>query len=396
MNQRGRTILMGLVAALMAGGVFLAWRQPAIQETMLARADLSDLSDRVVSNPTDWRAQYWYGRRLAEAGQLEQSEKALRVALGNDPDHLPGYTELGKVLLAQNRVEEAFQLLRMASGRDPSNQEARLALAVLYRTQGAYDRAEREVREVLRADPDNVPALFELAASQALMLQYAKAETTLRQALRHEPEHLPALLGLSRVLFQQGRLDEGESVARQVLRREPSNADALVLLARILSAHSKPNEGQDEALRLLGQARELDKTRLDVPWAIAQVLTAQGRWREAIPELAVVASGSPDSTQALFLLARAYRQVGDKALAAEAEAAFKARDSYDRKVRALNDEIGADPDNPRLRFRLAEIHAAMGRKDLAIASYRSGLQRDPDNRDARLKLVRLQEEAIPK
>jgi cytochrome c-type biogenesis protein CcmH/NrfG len=95
-------------------------------------------------------------------------------------------------------------------------------------------------------------------------------------------------------------------------------------------------------------------------------------------------------------MARAYRQLGATALAARAEAAFKKRDEYDRKVRALNDEIGADPENPRLRFRLAEIHAAIGMNNLAIAAYRAGLQRDPENESARKRLVKLQEAAVLK
>lgn len=388
LKRRGLIVLIVLVLLVM-GGAYFAWRHPAVQDALLSRADLSSLRERVAADPTNWRAQYWYGRRSAEAGDLQTAETALRVALGSHPDYLPGLNELGKVLLAQHHVEEAFQVLRMAWGRDTRNVEAGIALAMLYRTQGAYDRAIETANAVLKQDPENVPALYELGAAQALSQLPSDAEATFRHALREAPNDIPSLLGLSRVLRQQEKLDEAEALARKAGTLEPNNADALVTLAQVLSRKHPVETNREEALRLLTRARELDASRSELAWNIAQVHCAAGRWKEALPELWEAVRSNPDQTRAYYLMARAYSHLGRKEESRRADAIFRRRDDYDRQLLALRTRIGEEPENAQLRFRIGDLYAAIGHLDLAITSYRSGLQRSPDDARARRRLADL-------
>jgi hypothetical protein len=57
-NRRRGLIIVLLILAVMAVGLTV-WRQPAVQDALLAREDLVALSNRVADRPDDWRAQYW-------------------------------------------------------------------------------------------------------------------------------------------------------------------------------------------------------------------------------------------------------------------------------------------------------------------------------------------------
>lgn len=378
-----------VVAIVCAGAAMMWWLKPSAQNALLAREDVSALSRRVASDPNEWRAQYWYGKRLAEAGSLPQAEAALRTALGLQPDYLPALNELGKVLFAQQRTEEAYQLLRMATGRDPKNVEARLTLAALYQAQGASQRAMDELDLVLKQEPRNPAALYQLGACQATVQQYSKAETTFRTALREAPDDTRTLVGLSRVLRSTGRLEEAEKLARKATELESENVDYLVALAQVLAQERPFDQKRKEALDLLGRARSLDANRIEVPRTASEILTDAGRWQEAIPELREVIRIAPDSTHAYFLLARAYRQLGQSAESRKAEAIFLTYSAYDRRVRGLRDQIAAESENANLWFTLAEVHAKAGYPDRAIGAYKSGLQRNPENSKAQKRLAEL-------
>jgi tetratricopeptide (TPR) repeat protein len=302
--------------------------------------------------------------------------------------------ELGKVLVVQRQTEDAFQWLRTAVGRQPGNTEARLALAVLYRNEGALGRAMDEAKEVLKRKPRSVEALYELGAAQALAQQHKDAEETLRRALAIAPDNTLVLVGLARLLYQGGRLDEAESLVRRAQKLEPSNTDALVLLAQVLSRKEPLAANREEALTLLDRARQLAPARPDLPWFAGEIYVAQGRWRQALSALLAAIRQDPDRTQAYFLLARTYRELGDLPESRRAEAEFHRREAFDRKSEDLRNKIAANPENAQLRFELADLHASIGHEDRAITWYRRGLERDPKNARARKRLSELLRRAV--
>lgn len=386
-------LVVGVLVLLFAGATLLGLRLPAVQEFYLSHADLPTLADRVVAQPTNWRAQYWYARRSIEAGDLPNAERALRTILGSRPDDERALTELGKVVLAQHRVEEAFQLLRMAAGRDPRSVEPRVALAFLYRAQGATDRAIAVSTEALKLEPDNVRALYELGSAQTLVQQFDNAENTLRHAVRVAPGDAPSLVELSRVLFRKRKADEAEALARQALKLDAGNVDAQLALAQVLARKEPLAENRKEALRLLRHARDLAPGRDDVPMEAAQILTASGNWAEAESALSATIRLNPDLTEAYLLMARTEQQVGHTAESRRMTDLFQRKSAYDRAVNDLRDQLGANPESAELRFKLAEVHVAAGHPERAVPLYRSGLQRDPRNAEARARLSRLLSQA---
>lgn len=395
-NGRRSGAIAVIAVLLLSGAGYAIWRLPAVQEKLLEHASLSSLGNTVAEDPTNWRAQYWYGRRLAESGDFPNAEKALRTALGSHPDDLPGLTALGKVLLAEHRVEEAFQFLQMAAGRDPKNADARVALAFLYRSQGAPDRALQYAQEALALQPGDVRALYEVGAAQVAQQEVTRAEETLRKALVKAPDDLPSLVLMSRVLLARNNVAEAEAKARRAVQLHGDNVDALVALSDVLARKQPADQNRKEALSLLAHAQDLEPTRPEVPRKAARLLADAGRWSETLDATAAAIRLDPSAAEPYFIRSQALQHLGRMDESRQAAELFRQKDARVRQVEALKVAIGTNPNDAKLRFKLGDVYAASGRTDLAIAAYRQGLDRAPSDAAARNRMKELLQKAVQK
>lgn len=386
-----RSLAAGSVVILVVLVViaYLAWRSTSGQMPELSSADLGQLEERVADNPDDWRVQYWYGRRAAESGDVERGETALRYALGGNPDYMPAAAQLGIVLLARGKVDEAFQVLRMVVGRDPSETEGHLALAQLYRSQASYHKAMELLQGVLKRDPNNALANYELAACHVGLQQFEAAEGGLREAVRQDPDNPTYLTALSRVRRQRGDPAEAERLAREASLLSPQDYVPKLELARAVAMQEPLADRRQAALKLLAEAARLSPENPGIHFEMGRLLHLTGRPIDAASEFERVVRDVPHYTEAYYLLARSYDQAGRKADSRRIDAVFRRKREYDRKVQELSARLGAEPESASIRFQLADLHLAEGDLPRAMTQYRAGLQREPENAEAKRKLAEL-------
>ena len=383
-----RVLAVGAIAAVLVGA-WLARRHPSVQMLLLSRATLPELEQRVQTNPNDWRVQYWFGKRAMEAGDPERAEPALRAAYGTAPEFLPAATDLGKLLLAQGRVEESYQILRMVLGRDAGAGEARLALAKLYRSQEAYQRAIDELGILLAREPQNIAALYELGICQIGIQQPDEAEKTLRRALARDGKNVPALAALSRIHRERGDLPEAEALSRKALELASDDVLVRLELARVLRRKTPAGENIREAIKILDQALNLAPNETSIQLELGSLLAADGRYAQAATVLTGVVRRAPRTLNAYYLLADCYRRLGQAPEARRAEAEFKRLQGLGAELQVLYARLEQQPDSSDLRFRIAETHAATGDLEAAIRTYRTGVQRAPQNEKAKGRLAAL-------
>jgi tetratricopeptide (TPR) repeat protein len=359
-----------------------------MQMAVLSRSDTGALARKALEAPDDWRVQYWYGRRLAEGGKVQDAEQALRISVGTNPAYLPAATELGRVLLLQGRTSESFQMLKSVVGRDPEAVDAHFTLGQLYRAEAAYHRAMEEFQTVLKLRPEHVPARHELGECQVAIQQFSAAEATLREALKRDPRYGPALAALSRVRRSLGDLEEATALAQRAVKERPDLAMTHLELARSLAAKETP-DARAQALEAISRAAAVDPNSSEVRFTLGELLSEAGRWREAREPLRALLAQQPGRTQALYLLSRVESRLGNQVESSRLEKAFRQGQEYDRRINELAARLGGKPDSGKLRFEMAEVHAKYGYTARAVAAYRSGLQREPHNPAARKRLAEL-------
>lgn len=156
----------------------------------------------------------------------------------------------------------------------------------------------------------------------------------------------------------------------------------------------------ERAVEAFQRARRLAPDSVLIRYELGRALMALQRWPEALEEFQFVVEQRPDYKEAHFQLAQVYRRLGQERAAQAAEERFHRLSEFERQEGELRLRIGLEPDNPALRFQLAELYRQHEFWEDAWAAYQAVLALQPGNEEARLRFrelcQRLQRpEAIP-
>ncbi len=205
----------------------------------------------------------------------------------------PAVTELEQArtaILASDYLA-AVQACRAALGKCPKHVEATTLLAESYREMGLLDAAEDLLRRVLSADPESVLAHWSLGLLLSDQEQEQEAVARLSCARELTPANPEILADLQHMVVDR------RSAAK------PTRA----MLGRIYLAQGLYQWAAEEFRAVLAA----NPRRLDVWVAFVQSLWLAGEVEEAAGACEAILAEAPDCLQALLILARVRRQVGD-------------------------------------------------------------------------------------
>jgi thioredoxin-like negative regulator of GroEL len=244
----------------------------------------------------------WSARaRLARAvGDPAVAYAAAEEALECGAEAAPQRWIQGAAALELGRGEEGRALLRSLLADAPGHLAARMALAGDHRGRGEIDAALRLGWEVLERDPDHVAALQLVGGLLVreeptrergrILLARFRATRDRRERIDrlgreiHEGRDTPALRAeLAERLLGDGRPREARAVAAGASSETPP-----ALRARLLAAEGRAAWAVGDpaaALRALGSAVALDRSRSDLRLEIAEILIAWGVVARAIEVL---------------------------------------------------------------------------------------------------------------
>jgi tetratricopeptide (TPR) repeat protein len=352
--------------------LFLTARLPAQPH----EADLDRLSEQARSALTakNWSAAEKALRELARrAPAVPEVQANLGLALyfeGRPADAVTAFDrarELNPHLAAVElmvglcdaelgRDRAAIELLAPAFEHPPDPETGRLAglhLAHSYAALQQFDKAVAAGEELLRRYPDDAEILYQVARldgdrSAALMTKLAHtapdsawthyangqvqegldrfgaAEQEYRKALERDPRLSGPHYRLGRVMLNAPRtpdsIPRAQSEFEQELAISPRNADAEFELGEIERERGNLDAALGHFERALDAHLEFEEAQV----GIARVLLNLGRTAEAIPHLTVAARLDPGNKLPHYLLASAYKSLGNTAAAAQEIAVYKA------------------------------------------------------------------------
>ena len=276
-----------------------------------ALTEIDRYADMVGTGPRGFDEQYVRGLALRHVGRLEDSEAALRAAVGVDAGHADALFNLGAVLARAGKLEESVAYLRKAAGLDPSKTDVRYQLSQVLRRAGDSVGAERELAEFrrLRARQQQEARLSNLmqSAERSIALgQPEDAKDLYQQVIRQDPTHVAAHMNLGIAYEQLGRGALAEAMFRKALELQPDHADAHLNLGLKLAA----NGSFEDALVNMTEALRLAPDNLAARQGLAMVLTRLGRPLDALPHFEAVVRLEPDSADARLNLGIALAEGG--------------------------------------------------------------------------------------
>ncbi|MBZ5581448.1 MAG: tetratricopeptide repeat protein [Acidobacteriia bacterium] len=274
------------------------------------------------------------GKKAFEKRDYQTAIIHFKNAAAARPKDAEPYYQLGRAYLASNDINLAAVNFKRATDLNPKHTGAQLEFSRLLassRSEAMIVEAQKRAQDVLSLLPDDLQALNLLAFTELRLGKPETAEAHLEQALRKSPSDLKSSMTLAQTRLVRKDVAGAEQALKQAIAQAPKSAEAVVYLGGFYLAMGRTAEAEQQFRRAL----ELD----------------------------------PKHGPALSSLAAMQVRAGQSA---EAEQTY-------RRLSALPDK------------QYKPLHALFlfqsGRRDEALAELEKLAKEDPEDRDARTRLV---------
>ena len=171
-----------------------------------------------------------YGKLLRDMDRLEDSEKELRLALGQtDAQDARARSSLAETLIRLGKNDEAARFVADALRIEPRDSDALGAQGRLFAAQGRLEEAATSLGAA--AEKGDADSHIELARIYLRLRDYDRARSEVGTVLTKNPGHPWALAVLGQTLVLQGERDEGLTMLRRAEAARPRRPEAWLSLA---------------------------------------------------------------------------------------------------------------------------------------------------------------------
>ena len=278
-------------------------------------AEAAEVLERGLAlNPDMAPAQIMLGASYLQLNQPEKALEPLQQGIRSLPDDHFAQQTLAEALLRTHRTPEAAAQLQKLVQADPQDQQSwyLLGKVELQLSQEAFAR--------MRSINPNSPLAHQLSGEIMESMQNTPgAIAEYKQALALAPDNAEALSHLASLYWSTGDWTAAKPALTRYIAQRPGDCGAQWKLANTL------RQLNEDAGDILAHASAAVQACPDLPQAHAErarALLKENKPAEALADLKAAEAKAPDETSVQFLMAKAYRAVGDPVRANAAMARF--------------------------------------------------------------------------
>lgn len=210
-----------------------------------------------------------------------------------------------------DKAEEIYQkLIRYYPDKTAFNK----ALASFYIRQKRFDDAEKEFRNIVALHPADLDAKMTLINFTTSTKGVDAGRDILKAYVENEPENYELKFSLVEFYNTQGSYADAEAVLNSIIETQKDNENGIK--ARSKLAATLLTKGDKQAAEVaLKQVLEIDAKNEQALLVKASMDIDVQKYDDAIGNMRTVLRDTPNSSRALFLLAKAYQQSGSPELA---------------------------------------------------------------------------------
>ena len=345
-------------------------RSLGMTQLQLGKTDqgLSSLEKAFSANPGDIQSGMALAATYARQGKKDRALKITETMVKRNPDNLVALNFLGALKGASGDKQDARTVYLQVLARDSDFIPAILNLVRIDVSEKRYDDARKRLDATLKKHHDDYQVSYEYAQLELRAGKPSEAIRHLTKAVSVQRQDSRPAMMLIDVHLSQRQADQALAAAKAAATQFPSNLLVQLALARAYLA----NNDVANARNALSGATRLADYDPDAQVAVARLQMAAGNPDGASYNIYKALQGNPDSLAALILAVQVEIQRGDLS---KADAALKMLSGkYPNAVETIRSG--------------AELAAARGRIDEAIAAYRKILAREENSANA-IKLAEL-------
>jgi tetratricopeptide (TPR) repeat protein len=326
---------------LRAGGLFLLLlaSDPAVaQQSADASCDLLN-SSSLHSNALAAMEKHQY---ILAAREFQQ-------ALDSCPKQRAILLDLALAHARNRDFPPAIRAVQQFLESEPISIPGRLALANVYFMAQRFADSRTECERVLRLDPNEPTALKLEGNINYLNGEFERAESTFVGLLDRNPQDEETAYMLGRIYYMEGRIDHAAGQFQRVLKINPQSYKAYDNLGLCYQAHGETELATRYFLTAIKMV-ETDHPEYDWPYAnLADLLLENNDFEKAYAAAAKAADRNPYGARNFYL--------GGKAL-------YKLQ-KVELCVNWLERSVALDPSYPEPLYLLSKAYAQIGQQEKA-------------------------------
>ena len=243
------------------------------------------------------------GVSLYETGDFAGAKTNLDRVVKASPEDANIRLYLVKTLIKQKDWDEASANLQALTRTDPRNQEAWYLLAKVH-----MSLSEHALAQMNAVDPNSVLSHQLSAEVMESMNNYEGAVVELKKAVALEPNRPESHYKLGDAYYTTSQWEAAAEQFRAELQINRENCQARAKLGGVLL---QTDSDGAESLKLINQALAACPSLPAAALDRARALLKLNQPQAAMTDLSKAADATPEDPDVHFLLAKAYRQLGD-------------------------------------------------------------------------------------
>lgn len=279
---------------------------------------------------------------MQAAQQLQKAFEACPAQHGVLLDLSDAYTH-GRDFAQAIRAAQEFL------GIEPKSVTGILVLGNAYFMAARFQEARHQAERALELEPDQPTALKLRGNIEYLVGETNRAKDTFMGLLDQHPDDAEAAYMLGRIYYQEGRIDYAMGQFQRVLKLDPQSYKAYDNLGLCYEARGET----DMAIRhFLTAIKLVDKEHPDYDWPyanLANLLLQTGDANEAFAAASKAADRNPNSARNFYIGGKALCKLG----------------KTDLCVNWLERSVSLDPNYPDPLYLLAKAYGQLGQQQKA-------------------------------
>lgn len=358
--------------------------------------------------PTNPQPVYLRGLVYRQQKRNLEAEQAFAKTIAMDSTFLPAQGQLLELNIERKDFSAGQKLVDGIMERNPKEVQAWLLQARLHLAQGNTNQAETALLKCIQLDANSLAAYQGLASLYVNSGRPAEAIANLDELLAKSPNNLSALLRKAYTLAAMSNYVGAAESYESILRLMPDHERAVNNLAYL---YSETLNRLDRAYELAARGHQLWPNDPELTDTLGWILYRRGDYDRAAALLTDTAAKLSEHPEAQFHLGMANYMRGDiraaelslrraLALSEAFPGAEEARqrlallgsntnESGLQSIADLQKLLHAQPKDPVVLMRLADLQAAQGAANDARASYERLLELTPKSASALIRLAAL-------